>query len=123
MRLARLILSALMASAVALAPVGTAFAAAAGSADAGVQAKVAMKKDCHEPAAQPAQKTGPKGHCPDCGIGGSCNAACLLKCFQVTATLEPAKQTFRAPIRHVAVMVAAEPPGWSSKPPAPPPRA
>jgi hypothetical protein len=110
-------------AAVAFAPVGSAFAASAASGGAAAQVKVAMK-DCHQSAPKPAHNSGPKsGHCPDCGIDGSCNAACLIKCSQVTATVEPQKPPFRSPVRHVPVTASAEPPGWSSKPPAPPPRA
>jgi hypothetical protein len=88
-----------------------------------MKAKVATK-DCHQSAPQPAHKTGPKtGHCPDCGSNGTCGAACLLKCSQLAATLEPATVMLGSPIPHAPVMVAAAPPGWSAKPPAPPPRA
>jgi hypothetical protein len=125
MRLPRLILAALIVSAVALAPVAGAFAAAAGAlpAHAKVAVKVAMKS-CHEKAVPPAHTRLPKGsHCPNCGIDGSCNAACLLKCFQLSATLEPAIVMLGFVSEHLPMTIASEPPGWSAKPPAPPPRA
>ncbi len=124
MRLSRLILAALVASALALAPVASALAAATSTIEAQAHAKSAMV-DCHKPASHtPASKTGSgSGHCPDCGTKGSCSAACLLKCFQLAATLEPAIATFEIVRPHVPAAASAEPPGWSSRPPAPPPRA
>ena len=119
MRLSRLILSALVASAVALAPVAGALAAAAGTIEAQAHAKAPME-DCHKSASK-TEPTG--GHCPDCDTKGSCSAACLLKCFQLSATLEPATATLEIVLPRLPVTVSAEPPGWSSRPPAPPPRA
>jgi hypothetical protein len=119
MRLSRLILSALVASAVALAPVAGALAAAASSAEAQSHAKAPME-DCHKSASK-TEPTG--GHCPDCDTKGSCSAACLLKCFQLSATLEPAAATLKIVLPRLPVTVSTEPPGWSSRPPAPPPRA
>jgi hypothetical protein len=119
MRLSRLILSALVASAVALAPVAGALAAAAGTIEVQSHAKAPME-DCHKSAS----KTGSTGgHCPDCDTKGSCSTACLLKCFQLSATLEPVTPTLEIVLPSLPVTASAEPAGWSSRPPAPPPRA
>jgi len=119
MRLTRLILAALVASAVALAPVASALAAAASAIESQAHAKAPMK-DCHEPASKPGSGG---SHCPDCGTKGSCGAACLMKCFQLAATLEPAVAVLEIVIPPVPVSVSAEPTGQSLRPPAPPPRA
>lgn len=125
MRLSRCILSALLACAVALAPGVNAVAAVAAQAETHAQSTKSAVKGCHGTASKSAEAPAPKtsSHCPQCGGDAGCGAACLAKCFQMSATLALEPAMIGLPIPSPLPPLAEEPAAWSAKPPAPPPRA
>jgi len=130
-RMVRMLLSALVVGAVALAPVATAFAAAHATApasaldapNAGLNAgRDAGMADCHRSSAGPTRES-KGGHCPDCDDKGNCNAACILKCFSPAGDVRPLARAAAPVAVRLDIVGTMMPPDWSSKPPPPPPRA
>jgi len=129
--LVRRVLAVLIAAAVALAPVGAVTAAHAPAAKAAHHTE-AMHHD--HAAMQTAASESPMStsHCKGsnsaagnccCDDKSACAQTCLQKCFGQTAVLPPERTTRIALAFRVAPRPAERPPGWSSAPQLPPPRA
>jgi len=123
--LARQCLAVLIAAAVALAPVGAAMAAhgpAHGMHHAGHHSHGAMQAMAsQQKAAEPcAHKMGRTCCCHD---KGTCTQTCVQKCFGQMAVMPPERTARHALTLRFATNFAERPPGWSSAPQLPPPRA
>jgi len=123
---ARRILAVLIATAVALAPVGAAMAAHA----PGPKTHHTMHHD--HGAMQTAVVADLKGAKPCAGLHtrscccddkNTCAQTCLQKCFGQMAVIPPERTTRIALAYRIAPRPAERPPGWSSAPTLPPPRA
>jgi hypothetical protein len=123
--LARRVLAVLITLAVALAPVG----AAASTANAPSHTHHSTMPHGH--GAMPmATKADAARHCEDksahaccCDDKGTCAQTCLQKCFGQVAVMPPERTARIALAFRVAPLPAERPPGWSSAPQLPPPRA
>jgi hypothetical protein len=124
LRPARRAFALLIAAAVALAPVG---AAAAGlpAPDAKMPAQQTHALHHGHDAVPTAAK-----HCDDrsapaccCDDAATCAQTCLQKCFGQMAVMPPDRAARTALLSRVAPRPAERPPGWSSAPQVPPPRA
>jgi hypothetical protein len=123
--LARRILVVLIAAAVAMAPVGAASAAHAPQKPLQAQA---MHHD--HGAMQMAAKKCASPHCISkaahrscCDDENTCAQTCLQKCFGQMAVMPPERTARIALAFRVAPLPVERPPGWSSAPQPPPPRA
>jgi hypothetical protein len=122
--LARRVLAVLIAAALAFAPVGAAMAAHAPGHmthalhhdHAAMQLAVADQKG----AKHCAGKTTRTCCCDD---EGACAQTCLQKCFGQMAVMPPERTARMALAFRIAPRLAKRPPGWSSAPQLPPPRA
>ena len=117
---------------VAVAPIGSAWAAmhAANTASATEQSAahammvgdVAMDMadmaDCHK-----AMKNS-SGGCPCCDMKAQClaDAGCMAKCCKVVGAAVLPANFVRHSMPHDRPIEPEKPPGWASKPPSPPPR-
>jgi hypothetical protein len=121
----RRILTALIAAAMVLAPVGAASAAPMRTAP--THASHAMH---HNHGAMQMARMGAAGHCHHkaggkccCCDKAGCAQTCLQKCFGQLAVLPPQRTMRVASAYRVAPRPTEPRPGWSSAPQPPPPRA
>jgi hypothetical protein len=135
---ARRVLTLLIAVALALVPVSAAMAglhapAAKSTSASAHEGHATGQIMAHDHAAVQrtaiADQHGP-GHCngkaPDsgcCDDKAGCAQTCLQKCFGQMAVMPPDRTAQAAPAFRVAPLPAEWPPGWSSAPQPPPPRA
>jgi len=125
--LARRVLAVLITLAVALAPIGAQAGMPAGKA--GVPARQSVMH--HDHGAMPKAAMAPATkHCEDksanaccCDDKGACAQTCLQKCFGQLAVMPPERTARIALAFRVAPLPTERPPGWSSAPQLPPPRA
>ncbi len=122
---ARRFLAVLIATAVAFAPVGAAMAAHA----PGPKTQHAMQHNSAMGQASAADHSG-MHHCKGAGTRScccddkaACAQTCLQKCFGQMAVMPPGRTLRIALAFRVAPRPAERPPGWSSAPQLPPPRA
>jgi len=127
---ARRCLAVLIAAAVAFAPAGVAMGGAAMAAGAPTHTMRAMHHDNGAMQAAVSADQIPSGHCNVtnsrtccCDDKGACAQTCLMKCFGQLAVMPPERTARMALAVRVAPRPAERPPGWSSAPQLPPPRA
>jgi hypothetical protein len=127
----RRILTALIAAAMALAPAGVALApAGAASAAPMHMAQTSHAMHHHDHGAMQMATMGGNGHCHHkagakccCCDKAGCAQSCLQKCFGQLAVIPPQRTMRIASAYRLAPRPAERPPGWSSAPQPPPPRA
>lgn len=133
MAFARRVLALLIAAAVALAPVGAASAAHAPQANpqqAHTTHHTSMHHDHGAMQAATATDHGTAHHCKGasartccCDDETACAQTCLQKCFGQIAVLPPERTTRQTVALSFSTALVERPPGWSSAPQLPPPRA
>lgn len=124
--LMRPILAMLIALSLAFAPVATAWAAAPAKGAAGMtmDGDDGAAVDCAK-MGMAVTKSGGGSDCPCCDTKSKCPdmTTCLVKCgTQVIGVVVPAVKLAALTGRHVRPSDPQEPPDWSLRPPAPPPR-
>ena len=125
----RAILSALVAVAIAIAPIGAAWAGSMAPSGTGIAGAQLHPESTSEPVAAAMHdcaskmKGATKSHLPCCAKDLACPPEfCIAKCFQLINTLVSPSGPVLLKTSRQSALDQALPPDWSSRPQPPPPR-